>query len=500
MIPFVRLARFARVAGAATGLALIAAACGDEENGGDITDPPVTGSDTVVVSGNITTSTNWTADKVYQLRGIVQVQNAATLTIAAGTKITGSPVTDLANRSSALIIMRGARIVANGTATQPIVFTSAAAGGAAAPRYPGDWGGLVIVGNARSSRSGRVTVEGPAPVDTIQWSGGDTDTDNSGSMRYVRVEFAGAAAVQDVELNSFSFYAVGSGTRLEYLQALFGLDDHFEWFGGTVDGRYLVSYEAGDDHFDTAEGYRGRNQFLIAVQSQRSALRPGAVGAVSSEQNGFEADGCGSTSGTCPQGFNSTPYSMPVFANFTMVGPGAGVLTPRPGADGGLGANIRRGTGGVWINGVFVRYPERAISMFQAETNTRFTEDSLDIRNIIFAENAANYDPDDATNRYAQAAKFTGRGHVVHGGDARSLFPGLFAAGAVPATASLDFRPAAGTPVATGGLNSFAGLPRIQARVNGYPYAGGLVATSYAGAVAPGGEQWYAGWTNYARQ
>ena len=109
------------------------------------------------------------------------------------------------------------------------------------------------------------------------------------------------------------------------------------------------------DHFDTAEGYRGRNQYLIAVQSFKTDLRPGATGAVSAEQSAFEADGCGSTSGTCPQGYNSVPFSMPVFANFTFIGPGKDVFQQagngwdaRAAGDNGLGANIRRGTGGVW--------------------------------------------------------------------------------------------------------------------------------------------------------
>jgi hypothetical protein len=475
------------------GAILAAAACSGDS---PVVPPPATGE--AVLSGNITQNRTLSADTVYQLRGIVQVTSGATLTIPAGTRITGSPIADVANRVSALIIMRGARIVAEGTRERPIVFTSAAAGGSADPRYPGDWGGLVIVGRASTNRVGAVTVEGPSPVDTIRWDGGTMDDDDSGSLRYVRVEFAGAAAVLNSELNSFTFYAVGRGTRLEYLQALMGLDDHFEWFGGTVDGRYLVSYESGDDHFDTAEGYRGRNQYLIAVQSFRTDLRPGATGAVSAEQSGFEADGCGSTSGTCPQGYDSAPYSMPVFANFTMIGPGPNAFTPRAGGDGGLGANIRRGTGGVWVNGIFARYPERAISVFNAETAHRFDQDSLFVANILFAENAANYDVDGASNpvRYGQASRFAGMAHRAHGGTAASLFGSLFAVDGVPTLQTLDFRPAAGSPAATGGLTAFPA--RVAARVQGYRY-GAFAATSYVGAADPNGERWWEGWTSYQR-
>lgn len=478
------------MAGAAGALAAGAACSGDNPV------DPGREPGAAVLTGNITQNRTLSADTVYTLRGIVQVLNGAVLTIPAGTRITGSPIAETENRVSALVIGRSSQIVANGTREAPIVMTSA---GAVGDRFPGDWGGLVIVGQARSSRTGVVTVEGPSPANQIQWSGGQLDDDNSGSLRFVRVEFAGAADVLNSELNSFSFYAVGRGTRLEYLQALKGLDDHFEWFGGTVDGRYLVSYESGDDHFDTSEGYRGRNQFLVALQTEFSRLRPGAVGEASAEQSGFEADGCGQASGTCAQGFNSTPYSMPVFANFTMVGPGPGVFTPRSGGDGGLGANIRRGTGGVWMNGIFVRYPERAISIFNPETFQRLQEDSLDIRNILFAENAANHDVDNASSpvRYAQASRFADRNHRAHTGTAASLFSSLPALGAAPTVATLDWRPAAGSPAATGGLSTFTS--RIQARVAGFPYGGGFQATSYVGAADPAGVRWWEGWTVYAR-
>lgn len=123
-------------------------------------------------------------------------------------------------------------------------------------RQAGDWGGLVIIGNATSNRSGTVVLEGTGtgPSNPQQvYSGGTTDTDNSGTLRYVRVEFAGYATATDAELNSFTFAAVGSGTTMEYLQVMNGLDDSFEWFGGTADAKYLVSYESGDDHFDMSE-------------------------------------------------------------------------------------------------------------------------------------------------------------------------------------------------------------------------------------------------------
>jgi hypothetical protein len=500
--------RFVRTRAGAllVGSAAFAAACGSDSP----IDPTPPQPGNSVITGNITQNRTLSADTVYQLRGIVQVQNGATLTIQPGTRITGSPISDAANRVSALIVMRGARLVAEGTRDRPIVFTSAATGGDADPRYPGDWGGLVIVGNATTNRQGRVTVEGPSPADTVSWNGGTDDNDSSGSLRYVRVEFAGAAAVLNSELNSFTFYAVGRGTRLEYLQALMGLDDHFEWFGGTVDGRYLVSYEAGDDHFDAAEGYRGRNKYLIGLQSFKTDLRPGATGVVSAEQSGFEVDGCGATGGTCPQGYNSTPYSMPVFANFTIVGPGPDVFNQagsgwvrRGGQDGQLGANIRRGTGGVWVNGIFARWPERGISIFDQETNARLEADSIFVGNVLFAENRANYDDDGATSpvRYAQAGRFATANHRAHNGTAASLFANLFATGSAPTLQTLDWRPAAGSMAASGGLTTFPA--RVQARVQGWGpngQFGTFAGTNYVGAADPNGERWWEGWTSYARR
>lgn len=453
---------------------------------------------TVQVSADITTNTNWTADNIYQLTRIISIANGATLTIAPGTRIIGAPITaGQAPTVTALIVLRGARINAVGTAAAPIVMTSAAAEG---QRFPGDWGGLIIVGNARSNRTGRTVVEGPAPADTIGWNGGTNDADNSGDYRYVRVEFAGAAAILNVELNAFSMYAVGSGTRMEFLQAVRGLDDQFEWFGGTVDGRNLVSYEAGDDHFDGSEGYRGRNQFLIALQTgPRVSPRPGNPGALSSEQSGFENDGCGATSGSCAQGFNSTPYNMPVYANFTVVGPGAGVLPVRAGGDGGLGANIRRGTGGVWMNGVLARWPEAAFSIFDPETNTRITEDSLNIRNLVLADNARDYDAAGATNRFGQADKFTNNAMRSTTAAAHTLFVNVPAAATtIPNNFAFDWRPAQGSILATGGTGTT--LPgRIPTRVTNF-FGGTMAGTTYVGAVDPAAATpWTSGWTVYYR-
>ncbi|MCU0636871.1 MAG: hypothetical protein MUE41_18530, partial [Gemmatimonadaceae bacterium] len=343
---------------------------------------------TRVVTGNITAATTWFAETTYVLRGFVNVANGATLTIRPGTRIVG----DTTALGSALFVLRGARIDAQGTAAAPIVFTSQRAAG---NRQPGDWGGLIIVGNARINRTGNVIVEGSngsvigADPNGVVYGNGTNDADNSGTLRYVRVEFAGYATLTDAELNSFTFAAVGRGTTLEYLQSLAGLDDSFEWFGGTVDGRYLVSYESGDDHFDAAEGYRGRNQFLIAMQTAFLTPRAGA-GAVSADPQGFEVDGCNGTGCVAPSNANAQSagrdeglWNMNVFSNFTLIGTPSDVTVP---SAGGVGMVLRRGTGGVYMNGVIARWPRQAISLRDSTSNNRFQVDSLMVRNLLFVE------------------------------------------------------------------------------------------------------------------
>lgn len=458
----------------------------------------------VTLSGSIAANRTLFADTTYVIRGFVYVNSGATLTIRPGTRLVG----DTTALGSALFVLRGARIVADGTEAQPIVFTSQRSPG---NRAPGDWGGLVIVGNARNNRSGSIIVEGSngsvlgADPAGVVYTGGTNDADNSGTLRYVRVEFAGYATLPDNELNSFTFAAVGSGTTLEYLQSLAGLDDSFEWFGGAVDGRYLVSYESGDDHFDTSEGYRGRNQFLIAFQSTYLTPRAGA-GAVSTDPQGFEVDGCNGGGCTAPSGGSAQSsgrdeglYTMNLFANFTLVGTGEAVTVP---ANGGIGMVLRRGTGGYYINGVVARFARGAISMRDSTSNNRFLADSLIVRNLFFAETGtlANNNPFDAASStlFGTEAAFAARGSAITvgavGTTAASLFAALPVASPATTAAQFDWTPTATSPISTGGLNSFAADARIAARAGNF-----IVPTPYRGAAAPGGPKWWANWTNYAR-
>jgi len=435
---------------------------------------------TITLSGNITSNRTLDRDTTYVLSGFVKVTSGNTLTIESGTRIVG----DQTKPGSALFILRGATIVANGTAAAPIVFTSQKAAGS---RARGDWGGLIIIGNAQINRTGDIILEGSnAPVDNggppgVDYADGTAagDAESSGTLRYVRVEFAGFAVQQAQELNSFTFAAVGSGTTLEYLQSVMGLDDSFEWFGGTVNGRYLVSYESGDDHFDAAEGYRGKNQFLIGFQSLQGDPQ-------GTDPQGFEVDGCNGVGCNAPAGDveqSSHPLNMPVFANFTMVGTGN---INNVGSGGGLGMVLRRGTGGTYINGIVARWPRRGIRVIDAATFRRESEDSLIVTNILLAENAAgNFEADSVKQRLG-AAGFDST--TVTTAALFTAFP-TTTSGTTTA-ASFDWTPAAASPAATGGLNNFTGL--IQTRAGTF-----IQPTPYRGAAAPGGPKWWEGWTAY---
>ncbi|HXV85077.1 MAG TPA: fibronectin type III domain-containing protein, partial [Gemmatimonadales bacterium] len=328
-----------------------------------------TGLKAATLSGNVTASRTLRADTVYTLSGYVKVQNGATLTIEAGTRIIG----DTATPGSSLWILRGAKINAQGTAAAPIVFTSARAAGT---RAPGDWGGIVIIGNGMINRTGTtISTEGPANI-SENYAGGNNNADSSGVIRYVRIEFAGYDVSNGAgqELNGLSMYAVGSGLKLEYVQVMSGLDDSFEWWGGAVQGRYLVSYESGDDHFDWSEGFQGKLQHLIAFQSQRLVPRPG-TGTFSSDPRAIEADGCDPGVSGCSVTSTgaSEPWSNPTVANFTLVGTGALGGFPND----GNGMVLRRGTGGWLQNGIVARYKGIGINIRDAWTDSLHTRDTL---------------------------------------------------------------------------------------------------------------------------
>jgi hypothetical protein len=252
---------------------------------------------TQTVSADITANTTWSG--VILLQNKIYVKNNATLTIQPGTIIRGDKATQ-----GSLIITRGAKINAQGTASQPIVFTSNEAVG---NRNEGDWGGIVVLGLALNNQPGGVAnIEGIVATTDTQY-GGAFDNDNSGTIKYVRIEFAGIALEPNKEINGITFGSVGSGTTVDYVQVSHSGDDSFEWFGGTVNCKHLIAYRGLDDDFDTDFGYRGKVQFALSIRDKDVSDAPG-------DSNAFECD-------NDANGTTATPKTRPIFSNVTLVGP-----------------------------------------------------------------------------------------------------------------------------------------------------------------------------------
>lgn len=237
----------------------------------------------------------------YQLSGKTYVTNGATLTIQPGTRIEGLYNSEN-TKASALIITRGCKIMAQGTADQPIVFT-------AQNGQKGGWGGLVILGKAVVNQGTECAIEGidasTAPAGVDIHFGGTNDNDNSGVLSYVRVEYAGASIAADNELNAFTFGGVGRGTRLDHCQAFHGADDAFEFFGGCVNGKYLVSTATDDDGLDFDWGYTGTIQYALVT------IEPTMT--YSKDPNGIECD-------NDKLGSTKAPFTHPVLSNLTIKG------------------------------------------------------------------------------------------------------------------------------------------------------------------------------------
>lgn len=230
---------------------------------------------------------------VYTLKGWVYICDGAELTIEPGTVIKGDKTT-----KAALIVERGGKLIAQGTADAPIVFTSAQAAG---QRRPGDWGGVIICGKAKNNQNEMQIEGGPRTK-----HGGNDDADNSGVLSFVRIEFAGFPFKADQEINGLTLGSVGSGTKIDHVQVSYSNDDSFEWFGGAVNCKYLIAYKGWDDDFDTDNGFSGKVQFGLSVRDPKIADQ--------SQSNGFESD-------NCADGAQVPPYTTATFSNITFVGP-----------------------------------------------------------------------------------------------------------------------------------------------------------------------------------
>lgn len=294
----------------------------------------------------------------YTLKGYVYFTAGTTLKIPAGTIIKSD-----VSQKGALIIERGAKIDAQGTASSPIVFTS---GKPVGQRARGDWGGIIILGNAPTNRPAS-----PAPLiegGVDRRYGGSVVNDNSGIMKYVRIEFAGIAAEPGSEINGLTLGGVGSGTTLEFIQVSYGNDDAFELFGGTVNLKNLVAYATSDDDLDFDFGYTGKIQF--AVVQRRPEIADTDAG------NGVESDNDGS-------GTTALPYTRPTLSNITWIGPNG---DPNTQANLNFANRWRRSTRFEVRNSIMMGFPKGGFSMESANTANAFKTDTSVFRdNLVHA-------------------------------------------------------------------------------------------------------------------
>lgn len=316
---------------------------------------------TITDDGSGTGTTTWTADNTYIIEGFVFVNEGDSLTIEAGTVIKGAPGTQA--NASALIVARGAYIHAVGSADEPIIMTFQGdpLDGSIPYSTKGQWGGLIILGNAvLNSVPGESAIEGIPTTEVRGLYGGDDDEDNSGILKYVSVRHGGTDIGAGNEINGITFGGVGSGTEVDYVEVISNADDGIEFFGGTVCVKHAIVSFCGDDSFDYDEGYRGYGQFWVTVQEPNAGDRGG------------EHDG-----GTDPE--DGVPYATPVIYNATYIGRGidAGKRT----------ITYRDNAGGWYVNSIFASWG-RGIDIENLasgeDSYSRFENDSLVLSSNIF--------------------------------------------------------------------------------------------------------------------
>lgn len=335
--------------------------------------PACGGKSTVVVNSRITASTTWTANNEYILTNVTFVLSGATLTIEPGTVIRGlrDSNTPGPDNPGALVVTRGAKIIANGTPTQPIVFTdedddnvpgcTPTAPYNAYQQLTGQWGGVCVLGRTFIAVN---TASGPNPTrdnqleglvaeGTLGRYGGNNDDDNSGSLSYISIRYGGYGLAPNSEINGLTMGGVGRATKVSHIEVVNNLDDGIELFGGTVDMKYIALWGIGDDGFDTDEGWRGRAQFIFNVQADAGGTSVGS----GIPDRGFESDG-----GLNPD--QSQPYSLNVIYNATSIGKGqtggGGSYTAQPT---NVGAMLRDNAGQQIFNSLFLDFGGPAVAL-----------------------------------------------------------------------------------------------------------------------------------------
>ena len=444
---------------------------GDDNGGGNNGGNDTTAENTIL-EGRITANRTLSAKYTYKLRGLVYVTNGAILTIEPGTKIVGEN-----GKNGGLIITRSAKIIADGTSDKPIVFTSEAA----TPKR-GDWSGVVLLGNAPTNAS----FNGVAGIGEIEGGVNNSDglglygtpttqlqnpADNSGILRYVRIEYAGYAFLPDKEINGLTFGGVGSNTIVDNVQVSYANDDSFEWFGGTVKCTHLISFRTLDDDFDTDNGFSGKVQFGIS-------LRDSAVADISYSE-AFESDNDANGSALLPQ-------TSAVFSNMTIAGP---KVTASNSINNYFtwGAQIRRNSSLSIFNSIIMGYPNGLYIDATKGTPTDLnTPASLFVQNTIIAgcPTPILYGASTTAATGATTATITtwfntgsyGNSILTNNTDAGLTAPFNYTAP--------DFNPSSASSAAATGA-SFT-----HAKLSGF------TSTSYKGACAVG-DTWWKTWTRF---
>ena len=311
---------------------------------------PVTSVNTIASS--ISTNTTLTANTKWILEGTVEVKDGATLTIEPGTVIEAK-----SDANYVLVVNRGGKIMAEGTVSKPIVFT-------ASVKKLGAWGGIMLIGKATTNRTAAQKTEGFIQFD---YGTDKVDNDNSGVLKYVRIEYAGLAYAPDKEINALSLYAVGNGTTLSYIETFYSNDDAFEFFGGTVNADHLVAYGTVDDDLDFDFGYNGTIQYAVALRVPEIADAKDAA-------NGIELDN--DATGTA-----ATPISKPIVKYLTLIGPNGAANTA---ANHAYAARLRRSAKFDIQNTIFLGH-QKGLMLESSDVATGYQNGQSTIKNIIIA-------------------------------------------------------------------------------------------------------------------
>ncbi len=430
----------------------------------------------VEVQGTTFANLTWTRDKIYLLRGVVYIPADFTLTIEPGTVVKGAgPEQDPLGKNAAglLVVERRGKLIARGTAAQPIVFTSAKPAG---QRKAGDWGGIVLSGKAAINRPGPTPFVGGVRGTVEAYSEFD---DNSGVLQYVRIEYAGASSAGATEnrLGGLTLYGVGYNTTLDHLQVSHSSGDAFAWFGGTANLKNLVAFRNTGDDWSTDWGYLGNVQFGVSLRDPALADPLGSDGIESQNFDPGENPG-----GTLTRQ-NGLPQTAPVFANLSNFAFNTPPTTP---GNYGAALNLRRNTAISIYNSVFYGYPEGLrLDGSAAGTLTNATSGALDLKGIVLANvltpiiGAGDITTEQATTYFTAA----GRANQVI---APSELPSLLLNSATFTLAAPNLLLQAGSPLLTGAVT------------------GGKVGPSFFTPVtfrgAFGTDNWLAGWTNFTPQ